>query len=256
MKAIKLLTIITILSASVQMNATEPTVTMKWTFSDTTFVGAQTEAKWAKYCQELADYDVYLLLPEGFSSVDMRGRDDIAANINPAFNAGGKLATETARIGLENENSEALMLYPFIFYGNSEWLLRNAHCISEEIRGSLKDENVDVMPYINIISKEDMSQYANADTVITYDIKFASPVFGCYRDGVGVYLRKANHPALNLKIALSKEALKDKEKYLRILFDNIRYGNNPAKELIEAEERTKALTDYIQLPKKTDDLSN
>lgn len=235
-----------LLSVSVQLFA-QPKYTMKWTFSDTTFVGAQAEAKWTKYCQELADYDVCLSLPEGYSSVDMRGRNDIALNINPL--SPDRPATETARIGLETENGDALLLYPFIFYGNPIGLLRNAHCIGYEIREILKDENADVIPYVTIISEDDMSRYANADTVIVYDLKFASPVFGYYRDGVGVYLRKANHPALNLKIALSQNALKDKKKYIQLLLDNINYGNNPVEELVEAENCTKGLKDYIQFPK-------
>ena len=83
---------------------------------------------------------------------------------------------------------------------------------------------------------KDLPQYANADTAVVYTLEFdyLNPFIN-YRHCVGVYLRKYGHPALLLKIALTDEGLKNKDKYIRQLLDNVRYGDeiNPIIELQE-----------------------
>lgn len=83
-----------------------------------------------------------------------------------------------------------------------------------------------------------MSEYAGADTVAIFDLPLTKSFLSQYPNCVGVYLRKKNYPAMNLKIALTDEAFENKEKYIKLLLDNISYGDHPAEYLVRSEEIT------------------
>lgn len=186
------------------------------------------------YIKKLSDFDIDLSIPTDFIPLDMRGRSSVIKYFFPTANA-----IVPNPIGFESPDNKALFLYPFIFNKSGTGLLRNGEYIENELRANAKDINLDVRPLINIIAQDDMSLYANADTVVIYemDLVLNNYYFGGYNNCIGIYLRKFGHPSLLSKIILTDEAFKEKEKYIRLFFENINYGENPKQELIEAEKQ-------------------
>ncbi len=215
------------------------------TFSDTAIIGAQPDIRLARYIKELKDFNIDIKVPKGYRSIDMRGRNDIMTNIKD-----GKYVVSPVMdhimVSLESENNDAVMCFPNIIYGDSANVIRMASNIAFEIRqyynkngdDTFGNDTMDVTPYVKVIAQDDMSMYAEADTVMVYDLKLQNAFLNQYPYMLGVYLRKKCFPALALKIALTDESYKEKDKYLQLLLDNISYGDKPAEYLVRAEELT------------------
>lgn len=214
---------------------TAPLPKLHVSLSDTTFVGADADARLDKYITELKAVDIDIKAPDGFRSIDMRRRTGFRSYPGITVNC----------IGLENTEREAVILWPQLMYFNANSLLRNDHNIEGDLRMSHGDIDLDVRPLIEVISEKDMSRYANADTVVIYEYtlcngfsKTPQPFLDSYGHAVGVYLRKYGHPDLLFKIALTDEGLKHKDDYIRMLLDNVRFGDSPRKDLAEGEQET------------------
>lgn len=197
-------------------------------FKDTTFVGADEEARMNKYISELKKFDIDIKAPAGFKSIDMRNREGFKSSIGWTANP----------VGLENETHDAVILWPQLMGLGSEGLLRNGRYIEGDLRAHSGDRELDVRSLIDVIHDKDMSEYANADTVVIYDYEFDEPFIGLYEHAVGVYLRKYAHPALLFKIALTDEGLKHKDEYIKTVLNNVNYGNNPAAGFEETERKS------------------
>ena len=203
------------------------------TFRDTTFVGSDEEAKMNKYISELKKFDIDIKAPGGFKSIDMRSREGFKSSPGWTVNP----------VGLENETRDAVILWPQLMGLDQEGLLRNGRYIEGDLRAHCGDRELDVRPLIDVIYDKDMSEYANADTVVIYDYEFDPPFIGQYEHAVGVYLRKYAHPALLFKIALTDEGLKHKDEYIKTVLDNVNYGNSPAAGFVEAERESAGKND-------------
>lgn len=188
-----------------------------------------------QYLDQLKTYDINLLSIVGFDTIDMRGRDKIGTPLYRVLKINKKYV-----LGLENARRSVLILFPEIQGGEN--ILRQGEYIENEIRTNNRDLNLDIRPEINIIAREDMKEFAFADTAVIYELDFMYndvPYLNAYRHCIGIYLRKYAHPALVLKIMLTDEGYVKKENYIRMLLRNIQYGTNPAPALIELEERQK-----------------
>ena len=195
-------------------------------FNDTTFVGADEDARLNKYISELKKFDFDIRVPEGFKTIDMRGRSGFESEPGMVIYP----------VGLENDAQDAVILWPGLMGLGKEGLLRNGQHIEGDLRVHSKNMQLDVRPLIEVITDRDMSEYANADTVVIYDYDFGAPFLGRYEHAVGVYLRKYAHPALLFKLALTDEGLKHKDEYIKTLLDNIKYGSSPAEGFVDAEK--------------------
>lgn len=218
-----------------------------YTFSDTTIAGAQPDVRLTRYQKELKNLDISISAPEGFHSIDMRGRKRISENMrNSQYRVTPTI--DIIEVGLESDNNDAVFCFPYIMYGDSAGVIRKAKEIAMELRqyfnhedsSTFANRSMDIKPFVRVIADEDMSKYANADTAMVYDIKLKNAFLDQYPYMVGVYLRKKSYPALTMKVALTEDSYKDKDKYVQLLLDNIKYGNNPAEYLIKAEELTAA----------------
>lgn len=190
------------------------------------------------YRDALQRVDVTIRCPETYTAVpiEVEGRREFFRNIGYY-----RCDMPTVRyvVGFESSDGNAVMLYP------STWLTEGltddayrlgaaslegeAVSIGAELRTAYRNADLDIVPLVEVIANDDMSQYANADTVAFY--QFSLDKVGInYMDKnnhcVGVYLRKIGHPALLLKLMLNDEGYQNKDKYLRDMLGSVHYGDN------------------------------
>lgn len=189
------------------------------------------EKRLEKYREELNLYDISVSVPADFNPIDVRGRNMINYNINPKYDGVSFLPNVTS-VALEADNREAVLLLPQVYFES----LIEGHTIESDLRQNHDNMALDIRPLISVIAQSDMSDYANADTVVTYEFDFKRPYLNHYSHCIGVYLRKKAHPAILAKIALNNKALNKKDEYIRLLLDNISFGDNPDAHLVELEK--------------------
>lgn len=193
-----------------------------------------------QYCADLKKSGVTINLPEGFKEIDMRGRTRLDASINPAYPSD----EEIYPVAVESPDARAAFLFPKIDFGSRRQIIRKGRVVEDELRFNHKDLALDIRPLIDVNSGKDMPLYSNADTAVVYQLEFdwLNPFIN-YNHCVGVYLRKYGHPALLLKIALTDEGLKDKDKYIRELLDNVSYDDTIFPGLKLQEQRLSGIKD-------------
>lgn len=220
-------------------------------YAETTFQERQIN-QFEQYVSLLKDnYDVSITKPESFSVIDLRGRDDIGKNnINSNWHGvGHDMRHIIARTAIEADNEDAAFIYPRHSYFKAMLPpLRAAKDFEFELRNSRDNMEFDVTPLLTIIAEDDMSQYANADTAVIYEFDFQNKFLGRYQHCIGIYLQKAAHPALLLKIALNDKGYEKKDDYIRLMLDNIRYGDSPNKLLVYNENAIKGTPSEFNFP--------
>lgn len=207
--------------------------------------GSDADGLFSAYVDEIAAYDIAITRPENFHGIEMRGRKYINESIARDWQTSGISVAEICPVALEADNSEAVFVFPTCVLpgkldSKSEFMpmvemVKSGKLIEEELRRNKRDMKLDVSPLISVIANQDMSAYANADTVVIYEFDFHRPLLDQYRHCVGIYLRKYAHTPLLLKIALNDAGYAVKEKYLRLLLDNISFGDDSCPELVECE---------------------
>ena len=199
------------------------------------------------YIDDLGYYDVKITVPASFSIADPRAVNDIYYNINPDWKETGFVSRMNNRPAaiLEANNEEAAFIYPIVTQkaGRSYLMpkLQTACNIELDLRISQNNMQLDVNPMVDIISKDDMSVYSGADTVAVYELEFKKKLFDRYSRCIGIYLRKAAHPAMLLRIALTDESYPQKDDYIRLL--NKHYANNSKKAEEDKEFQKQLLSD-------------
>ncbi len=204
-----------------------------------------TEKAYNDYVELLKQHDVFITLPPNFSPESIRGLSDVKTSLgNGAENI--NVHCQPIDIGaiVEDDSCKVAICYPQIMMnvpGRPEPIyfstVHGSSKIEADLRMINEDMHLDVRPMINIIAEEDMSQYANADTVAIYNFATRNPFMDNYNVGVGIYLRKKNHPAILLRVMYNRKNDKDKEKFIREALDNIRFGDNPSTTFEEFEKK-------------------
>ena len=204
-----------------------------------------TEKAYNDYVDFLKQHDVYITLPQNHSPASIRGLSEVKASIG----SGAEniyIHCIPADIGaiVEDDSCKAAICYPQIkldFPGRPEPIYLSTVHGSSKIEADLRmihdDMHLDVRPFIKIIAEEDMSQYANADTVAIYEFPLPRHFMDIYTQGVGIYLRKKNHPAILLRVMYNPAYEKDKDRLIRTTLENIRFGDNPSDTFVELEKK-------------------
>lgn len=130
---------------------------------------------------------------------------------------------------LESEAKDALFAYPLI---ELESPIRK---MESELIVSNGNDDLDITPMIKRITGEEAQKLSNVDEVILYDYEIAKPVIGKYNHAIGIVLRKKGHYPMLLRIFLNDEGLGKRDEYVKLLLDNVRYGDNPVPECVEKE---------------------
>ena len=242
MKPVRFIFVYALASVSIIAKANVPNSTSHPLGYSPTSVMERQKMSFDNYIDDLGYYDVKITVPASFSIADPRAVNDIYYNINPDWKETcfvSRMNNRPAAI-LEANNEEAAFIYPIVTQkaGRSYLMpkLQTACNIELDLRISQNNMQLDVNPMVDIISKDDMSVYSGADTVAVYELEFKKKLFDRYSRCIGIYLRKAAHPAMLLRIALTDESYPQKDDYIRLLLDNITYGDNPSTELAAAEK--------------------
>lgn len=204
-----------------------------------------TEKAYNEYVEFLKQHDVYISLPQDYSPASIRGLSDVKASIgNVAENINLFCQPIDIEAIAEEDSCKAAICYPQIKLDiprRSEPIYLSGVHGSSKIEADLRmihqDMHLDVRPFVKIIAEEDMSQYANADTVAIYEFPLPRHFMDIYTQGIGIYLRKKNHPALLLRVMYNPTYEKDKDKLIRTALGNIRYGDNPSDTFVELEKK-------------------
>lgn len=176
-----------------------------------------------EYANDLNEYDTKISIPDNFEPVDLRA-SSFYINSSPCF---PNTPQSIYPLGLQNLDKSVMMLFPTLYFDMGNETLRRGTEIEKEIRADFKECDLDINPYVSIYNVKGKKDFANADTIAIYEIspKNCSALYAdTYPYCVGIYLRKADHPALLLKLLLNNDTYKDKEEYIRLFLDNVKYG--------------------------------
>lgn len=205
------------------------------------------------YVELLRQHDVYVSLPTNHSPSSIRGLSDVKSSIGRG-SENISLDCSPVDIGaiVEDDSCKVAICYPQIQIdvpGKSDpyyiWGVRGSRGIESDLRMIYDDMHLDVRPMVRIIAEEDMSGYANADTVALYEFDLGRNRFmDTYTQGVGIYLRKKDHPAMLLRLMLTSSSVKEKDRYIREVLDNIRFGDNPSDTFVELEKQESGRSDF------------
>lgn len=190
------------------------------------YKGDQIEERTKQYFDELKTCGVTIDIPKGFHPIDLNGIYFLKKNISDKWMSDGEAIQYNIAAALENDDRDVSFLFPMVSLLIPE--LKCDDVIAEELRNNAYDMSLDILPLIKIIDGK--KQKNDADTIIIYNYDFKKPFLDRYNHCVGVYLSKATYPALLLRIALTDKSFADREKYIRLLVDNINYVENPDSE--------------------------
>lgn len=219
--------------------------------------GKNPETVFNNYVETLRQNDVHITLPSKYSPSSTRGNSDVRTSIGfGAKNINMDCIPTNIGAIIEDDNCQVAVCFPKIqswFPGVPEYNISNilgGKGIEADLRMANDDMHLDVRPLIRVIADEDISPYANADTVVMYDFKmFNHPFMESYTLGTGIYLRKKDHPSILLRLMFNPRSVKEKDKYIREVLDNIRFGDNPSDTFVELERQAAGKSD-LSFPTK------
>ncbi|MDE6715949.1 MAG: hypothetical protein K2J74_05645, partial [Muribaculaceae bacterium] len=209
-----------------------------------------TDKAYNDYVELLKRHDVYITLPQNYAPINIRGVSDVQKSMGRGVSHMDCRPIDIEAI-VEDDSCRVAICYPRIVFkfgsGRDPLILSSVHGgmkVEADLRMIHGDMFLDVRPLVNIIAEEDMSQYANADTAAIYEFELPNSFLGQYSKGVGIYLRKKNHPGLLLRLMFTRDSYKDKDKYIREALDNIRFGENPSRTFVELEKQDSGRNDF------------
>lgn len=142
------------------------------------------------------------------------------------------------RMTLKSKNKDCLILFPIFFSNSTIPTSAIKGLCYREVKAALnldpenKTIELDSTKYLKVISKPDMKDYFNADTVFIYQFPLAKPYKEIYNHCIGINIIKKGHPSAIIKILLTEKGKKKEEEYMQTLFNTIHY-NNIAPELTQ-----------------------
>ena len=181
-------------------------------------------------------YNIKLVKPKGFKVI---GKTFFFV-VNKKTNEGLPY-----RMALESKDKDCLILFPNFWGNTADFTFSIKRLCYREVEATLnlnpetRATKINPTKYIEIISKDDMKDYCNADTVWMYKAPLPEPYKGIYTHCIGVSLFKMGHPSAVMKILLTEAGQKKAEEYLRILFKCIHYSNSDSAPTINQETRDK-----------------
>ena len=177
--------------------------------------------------------DIYYSIPAGFSVFDYEsaGYNSIMyINIDNEYPL--KYAGWIYPVMALSEAKDCLLLYPSVGFNRMDL----KEYPKEELRSLAGNKDLDTSDMIEVVCRDDMSSYANADTAYVYEFDFKKPYMDRFTHCIGICLRKYAHPGLMLKIALTDEGLARRDEYVKAMLGSVRYGTNIPEEGIRREK--------------------
>ncbi len=163
------------------------------------------------YQQTLSENDIELTVPSNFNDVGINKNKtvmlSIKANYEPKYGYTYRNIGWPYKFGIESDKKDCAILYSSV----TSLIVSLPNIVEDEIQAYRSDSDIDVTEYMATITDVDMSKYANADTVLIYDLELDKPYLEKYSYCMGIYLRKYGHLAMLVKVLMDNEGLKHKE---------------------------------------------
>ncbi|MCM1504589.1 MAG: hypothetical protein NC127_05285 [Muribaculum sp.] len=189
------------------------------------------------YQTALSDNDISMEIPVNFRDINIAENNVAKLSINqdyvPKYGYPDKKIGWPYKFGIVSDKNDCAILYSSI----TPEFVSLSNAVEDEIQAYRSDSDIDVTEYLTMITDEDMSKYANADTVLVYDLELDVPYLDKYGHCVTIYLRKYAHPAMFIKVLMDDNGLRKKEEYVRTAMNSIKYGDTPTKPGLEGEEK-------------------
>lgn len=192
--------------------------------------------------------DIELRCPKGFSEAPIVPH---IFNVNPYFQRQGE--TLSTMYGMycnavvQSDDKQAMVMYHPI-YGRQS---RNDITIEEDILMAMEDDYMDVTKSVKIVDPTPENPIANADKVAFYKFRTKNPFYGLYQYFYCIYFRKLEHPALLLRVAMTKEGAENMDKYVEAVLKSVNYGNEPVQQTVFKMEGEDVILDSeLKFPTK------
>ncbi len=144
---------------------------------------------------------------------------------------------------LESAAKDALFVYPILIEFESP-----IHKMESELIVANQNDDLDITPMITHITGKEAQEFSKVDEIILYDFDMSKPILGKYNHVTGIILRKKGHYPMGLKIIMDDEGMKKRDEYVRLLLDNVRYGDTSLPECIEKEQKEQLNSGPIKFP--------
>lgn len=176
------------------------------------------------YRKYLENLDIYMIPPDGFVMSGGKIASPVLLCTNSHFKPSGvngyigSLYTPPYR----NADKDAVLLYPLIIEVEDVVIEEKARI---ELIAANSNDDFDCTDLIRHIDDTANLRQTNADEVYMFEYNLPDPFEGEYRHCIGLWLRKDNHYAVQIKLLLNDEGEKKKNEYIQKVLKSIRFGN-------------------------------
>ena len=176
------------------------------------------------YRKYLENLDIYMIPPDGFV---MSG----GATVSPVLlctNSHFKPSGVNGYIGglytppYRNADNDAVLLYPLIIEVEDAVIEEKARI---ELIAANSNDDFDCTDLIRRIDDAATLSQTNADEVHMFEYDLPDPFEGEYRHCIGIWLRKEDHYAVQIKLLVNDEGEKKKNEYIQKVLKSIRFGD-------------------------------
>lgn len=205
------------------------------------------EAFIAQYSDFLKNCDIFISQPKGFNIVDSVYKTPYRFTPNKHH-----ISKYYSTNGVSNyappyhsEDNEALLLFPLRVAS-----LRCDIQIEDELMAALDDNNIDCTNFVSYVEDEKILKCCNADRIYYYEYDISPDDNKDFTHCIGLGMRKKNHPSFMIKLLLTDDGVKHKQKYIRDVLGCVRYGDVSYKIYEEEEKKLEKYGDEGKFPIK------
>lgn len=142
-------------------------------------------------------------------------------------------------------DGNALLIFPIMVNTVSSDFL-----VEDEFMAAFDDNNVDCTDKIVCIEDEGIKLRSNIDRIYRYEYDFIPEQNLNYKHCVGLVMRKKNHVSFPIKLLMTDEGLKNKDNYIQVALDCVKYGDSSDKFCEEEENAIKKIRKEWEFPLK------
>lgn len=140
---------------------------------------------------------------------------------------------------------DAILLFP-INIGS----ISSDYLIEDEFMAVYDDWNINCTDKVICIEDDEINLGCNIDRIYRYDYDFIPEQNPKFKHCIGIVTRKKAHPSFPIKLLLTDEGLKNKDKYIRVALDCVKYGETPNQFCEEEEISLKKIRKEGEFPLK------
>ena len=140
---------------------------------------------------------------------------------------------------------DAMLLFPIMVASISSEFL-----VEDEFMAVFDDNKIDCTDKVVCIEDESFTNKSNIDRIYLYEYDFIPEQNLEYNHCVGIVMRKKDHASFPIKLLMTDEGLKNKDNYIQVALECIKYGDSPDAFCEEEEIAIKKLRKEWEFPLK------